>query len=99
MKPGPEFPNLDRDALDQVVSCKRLFVARHKLHRDYSRAYARLVLLRAMRIFHKLSGYKAKRFRLYADERELLGQICRFGRRQIKGLETKRTKERAGLGR
>jgi hypothetical protein len=41
MKPGPEYPNLDHDALARMLSGKSLFVARHKLRVDFSRPYAR----------------------------------------------------------
>jgi hypothetical protein len=72
---GDKYPNLSADALARIISGKSLFVSRHRLRAGLSRDYARLVLMRACGFFAQLTGLSAHRFRLSAEERELLKPV------------------------
>jgi hypothetical protein len=68
-----QFPNLSRDAIDRIKSGKSLFVSRHKLRPELpDRDYARLVVMRAMGVFSKITGLPSSRLILTEDEKELL---------------------------
>ena len=70
-----QFPSLNQDALDRIKSGRSLYASRHKLREGLSPDYARLVLLRAMGVFAKISRLPASRFHLSEEEQELLHPV------------------------
>ena len=66
-----EYRNLNRDGLTRVITGKSLYASTPRPDPDY----ARLVLLRAIRIFCELSGLPGERFHLFEKELEVLNTV------------------------
>ncbi len=70
-----DYPNLNRDALQRVQTGKSIFGSRHKLPPGFTPEYARLVLLRALGLFHELTHFPPERFHLSVDEKAILNSV------------------------